>query len=132
MTKNTSPQESEEQIQFVEYCKIQGIKVVSTQNGMYLPRKKSDKGEKDFNIFAYINRQKKMGLQNGFPDLIVLKRNQPKTNECLFLEMKRQKGGVVSDEQKEWIQWLDENDYSVGVAEGYESAVRILDKYLKS
>lgn len=129
MAKNTSPQEPEEQIAFIEYCETVGIKVVSTQNGMYLPR---NKGGEQFNIFGYMNRQKKMGLQKGFPDLVILARNESKTNECLFLEMKRQKGGKISDEQKEWIQYLDEHDYSVGVAEGCDAAIRILNKYLKS
>ena len=44
--------------------------------------------------------------------------------------MKRQKGGTLQDEQKEWIQWLDENGYTVAVAKGADSAIRILEKYL--
>lgn len=129
MAKNSSPNEAEEQIQFVDYCKVIGIRAVSTQNGTYIPDSKDENGNSNFNKFAYINRQKRMGLDEGFPDLIVFAKNSQHC--CLFLEMKRQKGGVVSEEQKEWIQWLDENDYAVGVAYGYDSAVRILNKYLE-
>ena len=133
MAKNTSPKESQEQIDFIDYCKAIGIRVVSTQNGMYLPEQKGDdeNGDKPkFNRFAYINRQKQMGLSEGFPDLIVYAKNEK--HSCLHIEMKRQKGGVLSVEQEEWIQWLDENDYAVGVAHGCDSAIRMLNNYLEN
>lgn len=130
MAKNTSQKESSDQIQFVEYCKARGFRVVSTQNGMYLPEQKDENGEPKFNRFAYINRQKQMGLAEGFPDLIIFAKNAE--HNCLYLEMKRKKGGRLSDEQKEWLQWLDENDYAVGVAKGYDSAVRVLNNYLEN
>lgn len=37
--KNTTPKESEEQIAFVNYCEANNIIVLSTQNGMYIPKK---------------------------------------------------------------------------------------------
>lgn len=123
MTRNTTPLEADEQISFVEHCAARNIRVVSTQNGTYIPKKNG------FNHFAYINRQKRMGLADGFPDLIVLAKNSE--HEVLFLEMKRQKGGKLRDEQKEWIEFLDRENYAVGVAYGCDSAIRILNKYLE-
>lgn len=119
--KNTTPLEKEEQIAFVEYCKAKGIRVVSTQNGFKMPKV-------GFNHIAYSNSLKKMGLSKGFPDLIVFAKNSQ--SNILFIEMKRQKGGTLQEEQKEWIQWLDENGYTVAVAKGADSAIRILEKYL--
>lgn len=129
--KNMTPKESEEQKNFIEYCKSVGIRAISTQNGMYIP-KKSDDGEKDFNHFGYIARQKAMGLASGFPDLIILKSNASKTQSVFFLELKRQEGGKLKPEQKEWIQWLDSEGYSVGIAHGCDAAIRVLNRYLES
>lgn len=125
MAKNTTPLEKEEQIAFVEYCEVNGICVVSTQNGFKMPKVA-------FNYAAYSKTLKKMGLSKGFPDLIILEKNKSKSHEVLFIEMKRQKGGRLLPEQEEWLQKLDDKDYCVGVAKGYESAVRILQKYLES
>ena len=118
--KNTTPLEKEEQIAFVEYCKAKGIRVVSTQNGFKMPKA-------GFNYVAYSNSLKKMGLSKGFPDLIVFALISQ--SDILFIEMKRLKGGTLQEEQKEWIQWLDENGYTVAVAKGADSAIRILEKY---
>lgn len=131
MAKNTTPKESEEQIAFIKYCDIHSIIAFSTQNGMYIP-KKSDDGEKDFNHFGYIRRQKAMGLRKGFPDIVVFARNKSNTHEVLCIEMKRTEGGKLKPEQEEWIQKLDEADYCVGIAYGCDAAIRVLHRYLES
>lgn len=121
---NTTPLEKFEQINFVDYCRIRNITVISTQNGFKMPTL--------INRTAYSRSLKRMGLAPGFPDLIVLARNKSGTHEVLFIEMKRQKGGRVSPEQKEWIQKLDNDGYCVGIAKGFESAAQILSMYLES
>lgn len=123
--KNTTPLEKEEQINFVTYCELNNIKVISTQNGFKMPKQ-------SFNWAAYSNTLKRMGMRKGFPDLIVLARNESQTHEVLFIEMKRQKGGTVRPEQKEWINTLDNLNYCVGIAYGYNSAINILNNYLQS
>lgn len=125
MTKNTTPLEKEEQIAFVEYCEVNGICVVSTQNGFKMPKTA-------FNYAAYSRTLKKMGLSKGFPDLIIFEKNKSKSHEVLLIEMKRQKGGKLHAEQEEWLQKFDKKDYCIGVAKGCESAIRILQKYLNS
>jgi hypothetical protein len=60
--------------------------------------------------------------------LIIFAKNS--RHNLLFLEMKRQDGGKASDEQKEWFNWLHENDYAVGMAKGCDSAIRIFNKYI--
>ena len=121
---NKAPLEKEEQIQFVDYCKTHGLKVISTQNGFKMPKTA-------FNFAAYSKTLTKMGLSKGFPDLIILEKNRSGTHEVLFIEMKRQKGGRISPEQKKWIQTLDDSGYCVGIAKGFKSAVTILTKYLE-
>ena len=131
MAENTIPKESAEQIAFIKYCDLRGIIAFSTQNGMYIP-KKTDDGEKDFNHFAYIRRQKAMGLRKGFPDIVVFAKNKSGTHEVLCVEMKRIGDGVIKPEQKEWIHRLDDAGYCVGVAYGCDAAIRVLHKYLES
>ena len=125
MTKNNTPLEKVEQINFVDYCRARNIYAISTQNGFKMPKNA-------FNWAAYSKSLKRMGLRKGFPDLIVLARNKSKTHEVLFIEMKRQKGGTVQPEQKEWIEKLDNMNYCVGIAYGCDSAIRILNNYLES
>lgn len=120
---NTCKLEKFEQMEFVAYCNLNNITVISTQNGFKMPKQA-------FNWAAYSKTLKKMGMSKGFPDLIVLARNKSKTHEVLFIEMKRQKGGVLHEEQKEWIERLDNEGYCVGVAKGCEAAINILNRYL--
>lgn len=122
---NTCKLEKFEQMEFVSYCEANNITVISTQNGFKMPKQA-------FNWAAYSRTLKKMGMSKGFPDLIILATNKSKTHEVLFIEMKRQKGGVLHDEQKEWIQKLDDKNYCVGVAKGCDSAINILNNYLQS
>lgn len=123
MAKNLTPLEKDEQINFITFCEANNITVVSTQNGFKMPKTA-------FNWAAYSNSLKRMGMRKGFPDLIVLARNKSQTHEVLFIEMKRQQGGKLHDEQKEWIERLDNEGYCVAVAKGCESAINILNQYL--
>lgn len=123
MTKNTSPLEKEEQINFINYCELNNITVIHIANE-FLSQNYS-------NRFSYIKSMKKQGYRVGIPDLLILAKNKSQTHEVLFIEMKRQKGSKISDEQKEWIARLDNEGYCVGVAKGCDSAINILNQYLE-
>lgn len=60
-------------------------------------------------------RLKAEGVCAGVPDLFI-------PAWALWVEMKRQKGGVVSAEQKDWIAYLKGIDYEVLVCKGAEDA----------
>lgn len=69
------------------------------------------------------------GLRSGVPDIFV----PWGSAGChgLFIEMKRQKGGVVSDTQKAWHTMLRERlDYRVEVCAGAVEAARVITSYL--
>ena len=73
-------------------------------------------------------RFKKIGVKPGVPDLFL-----PVARggwHGLFIEMKRQKGGRLSDDQKAWIDALTEQRYMAVRADGAEQACDILYKYL--
>ena len=48
----------------------------------------------------------------------------------LYIELKRQKGGTVSDDQKEWIIALAEQGYKAVVCRGAEEAIGTIKEYL--
>lgn len=64
---------------------------------------------------ATAGRLKAEGVSAGVPDLFV-----PAMN--LWIEMKRQKGGSVSAEQKDWAEYLRGLGYEVIVGRGFEDA----------
>ena len=112
--------EKDEQKNFVAFCEVNNITCVHIPNGFYMGKMR--------NRFGYINSLKKQGFKNGFPDLIVLVQN--KKHSELFLEFKKARGGVISPEQKKWLEWLNNNGYYARVARGCDDAIRILKEYL--
>lgn len=71
---------------------------------------------------------KKEGVSKGFPDLFL-----PVPNSAyhgLFIEMKRQKGGTLSKEQKAWIEYLNSVGYQAVVCKGFLEAKEVIECYL--
>ena len=73
-------------------------------------------------------RFKAEGVKAGVPDLFLpVPRGE---YHGLFIELKRQAGGRLSDEQKEWIPALQAQGYRVEVCKGWEAAVKVIEDYL--
>ncbi len=70
---------------------------------------------------------KKQGMKAGVLDLCFPVPMQGKGG--LWIEMKKQSGGVVSAVQHYWIALLRENNFRVEVAEGAEKAIAIITDY---
>lgn len=49
----------------------------------------------------------------------------------LYIELKRTKGGILSEAQKEWIDMLNERGYLAVVAKGANEAIKVISDYLK-
>lgn len=79
------------------------------------------------NLMEAINF-KKMGVSKGFPDIEVPLPSGP--YHGFYCEMKRQKGGRVSEEQLEWLNYLKEKGYYAEVANGFETAKELFTHYL--
>lgn len=107
---------------FVRYCDLQNILCVHVPNEFPLGGLR--------NKFAYINMLKSQGYKKGFPDLIVFAKN--KKYDLLFLEFKREKGGHVSKDQKNWIKLLNDNGYYAKVVKGNREAVEVLNNFLEN
>lgn len=62
-------------------------------------------------------RLKAEGVTKGVPDLFI-----PEWR--FWIEMKRQKGGVASDEQKDWLVYLNSIRYTAVVCRGADDAMQ--------
>ena len=74
------------------------------------------------------SKLKAEGVRSGVPDLFLA---VPKKDyHGLFIEMKKPKGGRVSDSQKEMIDELNQLDYLSVVCKGWNEARIEIEKYL--
>lgn len=73
-------------------------------------------------------KAKKAGMKKGYPDIRLDVARGP--YHGLRIELKRQKGGVVSPEQKEWLRRLSEQGYYTVVCYGEDEAKAILMRYV--
>jgi len=126
MSSNTSLLEQQEQVAFVAYLELLGLKFTA------LPFSTFTKSWKQKNT------NKRMGVRAGLPDLLIIIPTDKGRNgiaRLLFIEMKRTKGGHLSDAQREWIATLNAVDdgsrVAAFVAKGYDQAVGIVNSYLK-
>lgn len=120
MAKNDSPLEAYEQRQFVKYLETKKLKFTAIPNSTWT------------SSFAVKNRNKAQGVRRGPPDLMIVipaSKSVFLEAKLLFVEMKRIKGGVLSPEQKEWNEALNEVE-NVGayVCKGCEAAKVVLDR----
>lgn len=114
---NTTPLEREEQVAVVQYLELKGLKFTSVPNSTFTRSWKQK------------TSNKQQGLRAGLPDLIIAL-----PGKLLFVEMKRQKGGTVSKDQKEWIKSLNEIDggkkVEAMVSKGADPVIEFIEKYL--
>lgn len=74
-------------------------------------------------------RFKAEGVKAGVPDLCL-----PVAKGIyhgLYIELKRQRNGKVSDNQTTWINALTEQGYAVCVAHGWVEAAEVLTRYIQ-
>ena len=73
-------------------------------------------------------RFKRMGVKPGVPDLFL---PVPRGGyHGLYIEMKRQRGGKLSRDQREWIDGLRKNGYCVWRCNGAREAIAVLEAYI--
>ena len=108
MGKSTCPLEHAEQVTFVnEFEKAwPDVWLFAVPNGGFRHKATADK-------------LKAEGLRPGVPDIVI-----PEWH--VYIEMKRQKGGRLSDDQAKWLGYLAECGYTCIVAKGWEDAFKQL------
>jgi len=70
---------------------------------------------------AVAAKLKVTGVVKGVPDLFI-------PEWLLWVEMKKTKGGKVSPEQKEWIEYLNGCGHKAVVANGCDEAIKIIQE----
>lgn len=73
-------------------------------------------------------RMRAEGLKKGVPDFCLPVARRGKHG--LYIELKRTKGGRLSEAQSEWLDRLMVEDYGVAVCYGWEDAARVIKSYL--
>lgn len=73
---------------------------------------------------------KRQGVKRGVPDIFLAYPVPPYSG--MFIELKRQKGGVVSEEQKMWTNTLHMLGYYVVICKGFEVARDEIIRYIGS
>ncbi|MBR5342575.1 MAG: VRR-NUC domain-containing protein [Oscillospiraceae bacterium] len=119
--KRLLPKEGQEQATLMNWAKMQSWRWPEIALLFHIPngggRSKAEAG-----------RFKAEGVKAGVPDLFLpVPRGE---YHGLFIELKRQAGGRVSAEQKEWIEKLRDQGYRVEVCRGWEAAAELLREYL--
>jgi len=72
-------------------------------------------------------KMKRTGYVKGFPDLFIY---EPRGEfHGLAIEMKKEKGGTASPEQKEWQEQLRNRNYCSYICKGSEDAIKRIDEY---
>lgn len=112
---NTTPSEDDEQAVVVAWLQKKYILHFAVPNGGSRNRLEAFK-------------LKRTGTVAGVPDLVIpLAR---KGYHGLFLELKRQRGGVLTDAQKYWLEQLNREGYLAKVAKGAKEAIKIIESYM--
>lgn len=116
-SRRGSAKESGEQKVVVDWLRLKGIGVFSVPNGAVIG---------GHNKWALVNKLKNEGLLPGAPDLVLINRS-PAGYLPVAIEMKRARGGVLSDDQKTVIRQLQLAGWVVLVPEGAADAIAKLE-----
>lgn len=69
-------------------------------------------------------RMKRLGTSKGFPDYVVLINGQ-----TVAIELKRRKGSNTSQEQKDWIEALNNAGVPAIIANGADEAIKFIESW---
>lgn len=109
------PLEDDEQVALVDYLELRGLKFTAIPNSTYTKS------------WQVKRRNTRLGLRPGLPDLLVILPNVG----LVFIELKRQKRGVVSETQKEWIVALNTlPGVEAHVCKGAKAAIDVIESLL--
>lgn len=108
--------EHQECAAFVQYLNLKNIKHTHINNEMWTKSWKQKM------------KAKVEGVSRGVPDYLILLKDK-----VVFIEMKRIKGGVVSSEQKEWIDELNKigGNVKANICYGADQAINYIESLIK-
>lgn len=117
--KNLTPLEHDEQKTLVKYLILKKLDYFAIPNGAVL------KG-KPFQRARQMQKLKAEGLVKGTSDIVVFT-----PAKILFIELKRVKGSVTSQDQKDFLERANKYPYAVGkVCKGAGAAIEFIESNL--
>ena len=121
------PKEEDEQIAFVQWCRLKGIICHHSGNEI---------GGSTAAMKVRAVKMKRLGTSKGFPDLLLFIPIKGITGKVdsyqpLAIEMKRQKGSSTSPEQKEWLKVLELAGIPCSVCKGADKAIEFVESVIK-
>jgi hypothetical protein len=115
------PTESSEQIAVFEWARLMENQYPELKGLAHIP----NGGARDKITGARLKRE---GVKPGFPDIVLLvARGQ---YHGLAVEMKRQQGGSLSQNQKTWLNRLNAQGYKAVACKGATETIKIITEYL--
>lgn len=114
---NGTPTEDSEEEAFAEWLDLKGYRHTHISNEMFTKSMKQK------------NRMKRMGVNSGPPDHVIIVPCVDGKKRLVHIEMKRQKGGTISDNQYDWLKDLIDCDGVIALpAYGCTEACDIIEK----
>ena len=122
MVKPRIPQESEEQQALIRWADYMAATVRPESRLLYHIPNGGTRGK------AEAGRFRAEGVRAGVPDLCLpVARGE---YHGLYIELKRTKGGKISEKQKEWLDALEKEGYCAAVCHGWDEAREKIETYL--
>lgn len=121
ISASTIPTEAEEQENVISWAELAIVQYPELKLLHHIP----NGGSRDVREAVNLKRQ---GVKSGVPDLCL---PVPRGKyHGLYIELKRIKGGRVSDEQQQWLTELQNVGYRAVVCKGWEAAKTEIEWYL--
>lgn len=116
------PTESTEQIHLFRWAVLEYGKWPELELMYHVP----NEGKRSYQTGQ---RMRMEGLKSGVPDICL---PVPRGKyHGLYMELKRLKGGAASENQKAWMEALEQQGYFVALCRGWEKAAETITNYLK-
>lgn len=116
------PPESEEQQALFAWAKLQHYRYPELDLLYHIP----NEGKRSLAAGVRLRAE---GLKAGVPDICL-----PAAHggfHGLYIELKRRRGGTVTEDQTGWIEALSKQGYRAAVCRGWEEAARVILDYIK-
>ena len=120
-TSQYQPTEEQEQAYIFQWAEIMAFQVPELELLHHIPNG-------GMRSKAEAVRFKRTGVKAGVPDLCLPVAR--KGYHGLYIELKRQKGGKLSEDQKKWLDDLFAQGYLAVRCDGADEAIGILSNYL--
>lgn len=106
------PTEAEEAKALVAYLRLKGYKFTHCAN---------ETGSGRIAMLQGV-RNKQQGVSKGFPDYLIIV-----SGKLIAVELKRLKGSTTSQEQKDWIEALNNAGVPAQICKGWYSAMEFIE-----